>query len=438
MSDTRSIQQVLETVRRRARGNQMLQALVDGLTGLLGAWLALALWNALMPLSLAIGWPVWLAVSIGVVGYRVARLGGAEPLWRSARRTDRAADLHDELISAWWFSRQERADDWVGLHLDRASDTARTLDASRLVPFEKPRRLVAPALLALGLVAVWSLPVPRVFDDLAQRISELDLMGGEELAEEPLAALEELGDRQADPETLLPDEQDDEMLVPMEEQAEQAGENALEEGEEGEPQEGEQQQEGDQEGEPGEQTEGDPAEAEESEEMSSEAEGEPSADPSASQDEGEGESTEETGPMLPGGEEVFLQEGGEDVEQQPMSDEEMGHATREGGGEEMLEEGEVTALDVQLEQEILAVPEDIAEPEDEEKEELITRAEQSFLDFEQIEQPQEYALQELLQAETIPWRYRQLVLTYFQRMRERDNQQPPRSGEGRQPPRSPR
>lgn len=426
MSDTRSILRVLESVRRRARGNRVLQAVVDGASWLVGLWLVLALWNALMPEAVGVGWTVWVIASLAVITWRVVLLGGTEPLWRSARRTDRLAELHDELTSAYWFSRQGDANEWVGLHLDRASDTADGLNAHRLIPLERPRRLLVVAGLGLGLLAVSLLPVPRVFDNIAQRLAELDLGGGDEISDEPLAALEELGPPVTDPELLAPE--DDEMLVPLSEEAEQEGQDALQEGEEGEPgeEDGEstEGEEPGEPGEPGEQNEGEPAEAENPDETSSEAEGEPSADPSASQDEGEGDSTEETGPMLPGGDEVFLQEGGEDVEQSPMSDEEMGHATREGGGEEVLEEGEISALDVQLEQEILAVPEDIAEPEDVEKEELVTRAETSFLEFERIVSPAEYAVQELLQAESIPWRYRQLVLTYFKRLRERDNQQP--------------
>lgn len=430
MSDTRSIQRVLEAVRRRARGNRLLQAAVDGGSWLLGAWLAMALWNATMPVSLGLGWPLQAAVSLGIAGIFIVRVGAAEPLWRSARRTDRRADLHDELTSAYWFTRHGGASEWIQLHLERASETAGRLDPRRLVPFERPRRLVLPAALAVGLVLIWSLPVPRVFDDLAQRIAELDLTGDDSLDDEPVASLDELGDPADDPELLSPEEEEQDRLVPMDEEPEQAGQDALEEGEEGEegePQEGEEPQEGQEpaeQGEPGEQQEGEPAEAQEAQESDSEAEGEPQADPSAGQDDSEGESTEESGPMLPGGEEVFLQEGGEDVEQQPMAEEEMGHATREGGGEEMLQEGEITALDVQLEQEMLEVPEDVAEPEDEDKEELETRQESSYLEFEDVERPSEYAVQELLQAESIPWRYRQLVLDYFTRLRERDNQPP--------------
>jgi len=217
MSDTRSIQRVLEAVRRRARGNRLLQAAVDGGSWLLGAWLAMALWNATMPESIGLGWPLQAAVSLGIAGIFVVRVGGAEPLWRSARRTDRRADLHDELTSAYWFFRHESASEWIQLHLDRASETARRLDPSSLVPFERPRRLAVPAALAFGLLLVWSLPVPRVFDDLAQRIADLDLTGSEEgLGEEPVASLDELGDPAQDPELLTPEEEQD-RLVPMDE-----------------------------------------------------------------------------------------------------------------------------------------------------------------------------------------------------------------------------
>lgn len=427
MSDSGSILRLLTVVRRRLRGNRLVQVVVDGAIALLGAWLALRLWSALAPRGLAVGWPGWLVAALVVVAVQAIRMGRGETLSGAARSTDRAADLHDELTSAYWFSRQGQGDDWVGLHVHRAAETAGQLDPERLVPWRRPQRLATVPVLAVALVAIGWLPIPRVFEGIAQRLAQLDLGGGEEPAQEPLAALEELGDRAAQPE--LSPEQEQEMLLPMMEEAEPGGEDALaEEGglEEVEEPEG-QLAEGDepgQQGEQGEQSEGEQAETQSPEDAPGESEGEAPPDATASQDEGQGESTDESGPMLPGGDEVFLQEGGEDVEQSQLSEEEMGHATREGGGEEELELGEVSTLDVQLEREILEIPEEEAEPESEDKEELVTKAEQSFLEFEDVVTPDETAMQELLQAESIPWRYRQLVLDYFRALRNRDNQKP--------------
>lgn len=427
MPDTSPILGLLYAVRRRLRGNRMLQVLVDGATQALGLCLALALWNTLMPEAWGLGWPFYAAALACVASVQAVRLGAAESLASTAHRTDGLADLHDELASAHWFSSQGDGDEWVDLHLSRATDTARELRAERLVPWRRPRRVLVPAILAAALVGLMLIPVPRVFDDIVDRIAELGLAGDEELSDEPLAGLEELGDRAPEPEA--PGEDEEDLLIPMTENAEAAGEDAMpeEEGmlEEAEEPEGEM-VEGDeqgQEGQQGEQTEGEQEQAQSPEDAPSEQQGEASPDPSASQEDGAGDSTEQEGPMLPGGEEVFLQEGGEDVEQQQLAEEEMGHATREGGGEEELELGELTTLEVQLERELLGIPEEEADPESEEKEELVTRAERSFLDYEEISPPDDFAVQELLQPESIPWRYRQLVLNYFRTLRERDNQQ---------------
>lgn len=426
MPDTSPILRLLYAVRRRLRGNRLLQALVDGATWVLGTALVLTLWNALMPEAWALSWWVYAAGFAAALAPHLSRLRRSEPLSGAAHQADGLADLHDELTSAYWFSRQGDTDEWVDLHLTRAADTARGLTADRLVPWSRPRRLTAPALLAVGLTGVLLLPVPRVFDNIVERLSEIALGSQDEAAEEPLAALEELGDRATEPET---PEQDEELLVPMAEEAEAAGEDAMPE-EEGQLQESEQQegetaeseQPGDQ-PQQGEQTDGEQQQAQDPQDMQAQQDGEASPEAKASQEDGNGESTDQEGPMLPGGEEVFLQEGGEDVEQQQQADEEMGHATREGGGEEELELGELTTLEVQLEREILGVPEEEADPESEDKEELVTRAEQSFLDYEEISPPDDFAAQELLQAESIPWRYRRLVLSYFKTLRERDNQQ---------------
>ncbi|MFW6198615.1 MAG: hypothetical protein ACOC5E_02205, partial [Acidobacteriota bacterium] len=153
-------------------------------------------------------------------------------------------------------------------------------------------------------------------------------------------------------------------------------------------------------------------------------------EPSASQQPGAGEPAEEQGAMLPGGDEVFLQEGGEDLQRSGEAEEEMGHATRKGGGEEELEGDESpTTLQVQLQREILALPEDAASPQDEEDtEQRLTRAERSLLELQEIDPGAEFGRQEMLSGEPIPWRHRSLVLDYFRALRERDNQQQEREG----------
>ena len=127
--------------------------------------------------------------------------------------------------------------------------------------------------------------------------------------------------------------------------------------------------------------------------------------------------------MLPGGDEVFLQQGTDEADQAQLGEEEVGHATREGGEEQDLVQGELSTLEVELQREILAMSEEEAEEEPEEMEELVIKAEVSRLEFQTVESPSEYAQQELMQTETVPWSYRDLVRSYFKTLRARDNQQ---------------
>lgn len=426
--DTTTLRRVLSAVRARQRNNLLLQVAVDLCIGVLGVLAGWQLYNAVMPLSWNLG--VWLPV-LGVAAV-VVRAGVTawrpESLSAAAARADRSGDLHDELTSAWWFSRHEPDSDWIDLHLERAVDTAGSLDPAVLFPARRPSRLRTMAVLAAVFALLQAVPVPRVFDDVVDRIAQV-LPGGEDQPE----LIADLQEGTEGEEELLQQEEPDELLLPADEAEEGEPGESQEEGQlqdQGEePPEGAEQQEaeqGEQSGEQAEQQEGEQAEAENPEEQPGEGEGEPEPDPNASQQPGEGEQADEAESMLPGGEEVFLQEGGEDMEQAEMSEEEMGHATREGGGEEQLEEGEATTLEVQLQQEMLELAEEQLPPPDpeeteEEKEELTTKMERSFLEFENMPPTEQFAIQELLQAESIPWRYRQLVLKYFRTLRERDN-----------------
>lgn len=430
MPETRPILRLVRAVRSRMRTNRWAQELTDWLAQVLGSSLVWVAWNKTMPVRLVLGWPL-LGLAVAVLTALLARrLARRQPLWRAAARADQTADLHDELTSAFWFTRHPERSDWVEMHLQRAAAQADSLRASALIPLVRPRRLLMPVLLAAALGVMSLAPVPRVFDQLAERLSRLDLSGDPQ-ALEPIAELQE---PLVPPERAESDEQRrrEEVLLPQL-QEQQEGEDALSEPG-AQPEEGLQEpdpegstegaEEGDQQGEPGEDQAGQPLQVDNPQDLPADSEGEPAPDPNASQQEGQGESTEDSSAMLPGGEEVFLQEGGQDPQQKELGEEDLGHATREGGTEQELEQGEVETLEVQLQREILAVPELRQEqPTEEEKEEKITRAERSFLEFESVNVPGEFARQELLESEPIPWRYRELVLRYFKALRERDNQQ---------------
>ena len=315
----------------------------------------------------------------------------------------------------------------MGLHVERAADTARSLDGGTLLPVRRPQRLGLAAGCFAGLMAVALLPVPRVFENVVDRLGDI-AMSEEPLDEsmEALTALEEADTarRANEPPAPLADEQ---LLLPQPGDEAQTGENALEEDsalEEQEPDPEGQVTEGDEAGEEGEAGEdGEQTQTENPEDMPADTEGEQAPDPNASQQEGQGESTEESGTTLPGGDEVFLQQGTDEADQPQLGEEEVGHATREGGEEQDLMQGELSTLEVELQREILALPDEEPEEETEEQEEeLIIKAEASRLEFQTVESPSEFAEQEIMQTETVPWGYRDLVRLYFKTLRARDNQ----------------
>ena len=422
MPDSTSILRLLRDLVRRARTNRLLQELADSVGGALAAWLLMALWNATMPRQIALGWPFFAIVAVAAVLRTVIRCARPMPLWEAASRADEAADLTDELTSAYWFVRHPQEDDWVGRHVERAADTARELDGGTLLPVRRPQRLGLAAGCFAGLLAVALLPVPRVFENIVDRLSDIAL-SNEPLDEsmEALSALEEAADAAAradEPQAPIADEQ---LLMPQPGDEGETSENALEEDSALEEQEADPDgafTEGDEAGEEGEQTQ-----VENPEDIPADTEGEQAPDPNASQQEGQGESTEESGTMLPGGDEVFLQQGMDEADQAQLGEEEVGHATREGGEEQDLVQGELSTLEVELQREILAMSEEEAEEEPEEMEELVIKAELSRLEFQTVESPSEYAQQELMQTETVPWSYRDLVRSYFKTLRARDNQQ---------------
>jgi len=437
MSVRPSVTILLRALQARVRSNALKQEIVDALVLMGASGMLLAVWNATMPVSMGLAWG-WLGLVVAAAGVRAAmRMRLAFPLWKAARSADESDALQDEIISAYWFERHPEEGEWVDLHLSRAQETAAGLDPERIVPARRPERLGAAAGCLVGALAFVLLPVPRVFEPMVDRLSEFAAELAQPGSDDLIAELQETTDRED--EAFEDPERQDRLMLPEPDEQDSAGQNALEEQEqEGDGEEPPEDPEGSfmeaEEGDQGEQ-DGDPQEMQvDNPEELPESEGEQEPDPNESQQEGQGESTEESGQTLPAGEEVFLQQGGEEIEQMELGEEEVGHATREGGEELELELGELETLEVQLQRELLAaedLPEDPEDPEEEEKEELVTKAEDSRIEFREVTRPDEAALQELLQSESVPWEYRQIVLAYFKALRERDNQKD--EEEGRRP-----
>ncbi|MFQ5789371.1 MAG: hypothetical protein ACE5JI_02745 [Acidobacteriota bacterium] len=89
-----------------------------------------------------------------------------------------------------------------------------------------------------------------------------------------------------------------------------------------------------------------------------------------------------------------------------------GHATGPSPSRQRIE-GEPTSLEVQLELEMLAAKEDPEDPVPEEILEQASRQQESVLDYEEVDPRADYAEEDVMSAEGIPWRYRDLVKKYF-------------------------
>ncbi len=424
---------LLARVRRRARRRLLLQACVDAALLLCGVGAAAAAWNRFgaPPLQLDGAAALVAAVAGGaaVAALRVRRGGG---LAAAAHWVDEEAGLQDEMLSALWFRRSApAADPWVQEHLGRADATARSLDPRRLVPWRRPRRAGWLAFAA----AVWAIGVTLPGGGV--RGGARGVLGGPTDSERRDAGAEVV-------ELAEPQQQRPRALRPPETAGAELREREAERAEAGSAERGEAAERGERSGEPEPGQEGaEPADAAADEEarqgqaqppQDAAAEGreQAAADPSASPQAAQGDSSEEAAAMLPGGDEVFLQEGGEDIERPQSAQEDLGHATREGGGEETLQGGEPTSLQVQLEREMLAIPEPEDPRREEEPEEQVTRAERSFLRFERLQVRSEFEAGAPLQRQPVPWRARRLVLEYFRALRARDNQRDNDKTKGRQ------
>jgi hypothetical protein len=134
----------------------------------------------------------------------------------------------------------------------------------------------------------------------------------------------------------------------------------------------------------------------------------------------EGEGGEKVGMSMPS-DEVQWQSGG-DEDADPSQDPQggpSGHATGDPlGGEMKL--GDPTRLDVQLEVEILDTGEEPEPPRPENIFEEESRQEESTLGYAEVRQRSTFAEENVMSAERIPWRYRNLVRLYFLAIRPRD------------------
>ena len=159
---------VLDTVRRADLRRRQRVALREGLAGLtaaLGILSAVAILRLAVPVSPVV-W--WLASALAVVPSAAAALRAR---WRqpdllaAAAELDGAANLHDAVTTATWFSSNPSSTDatWIEAQHARAAGATASLDVDALCPVAPPRALMRTAgglvvllVVALLVPAAWS------------------------------------------------------------------------------------------------------------------------------------------------------------------------------------------------------------------------------------------------------------------------------------------
>ena len=140
----------LRRIDRRVRLNGALDHLSIAVCVVLGVLLLFQVGKMLLPIApppkLSV---IGAAAALFAVFLAWSQRGGSR-LARAAAVADTQGDLHDEIKTAHWFMGQGGESPWIDLQLTRAADTARRLDARRLVPTTIPRRFLT----ALGIFAV--------------------------------------------------------------------------------------------------------------------------------------------------------------------------------------------------------------------------------------------------------------------------------------------
>ena len=151
-----TITAILKRIDLKVRFNQALHHLAVTLCLVLGALVLIEVAPLLVPVTVP---PTGVVVGAGSAAFLAfflwSQLGGRR-LERAAGVADVRAGLSDEIKSAYWFMRQDDASPWIDLLIGRAAETARRLDARRLVPVAVPRRF-GVALVLFGILEALAL-----------------------------------------------------------------------------------------------------------------------------------------------------------------------------------------------------------------------------------------------------------------------------------------
>lgn len=160
MADKALIIRLLEQVRRRVRSKRRLNTVSKTLSIALAFPVVFKLIDLLSPfrgVTVAISLSVWGAATTAWLIWKTRST--ATTLSDAAASLDQAAQLNDELKTAYWFIVHPVQSEWVDVQIHKAVETARQLHIDTLYSRTMPRTFYKAAGLALALLALNVLPL---------------------------------------------------------------------------------------------------------------------------------------------------------------------------------------------------------------------------------------------------------------------------------------
>lgn len=160
MSDTEIIIHLLRNVEWRLRANRLLHELMLALSIVLTFLIVLKIWDLFSPFKAATLTFVIAACAFLFTSYVVWRLREKGTLDQAAVSVDQKAGLNDEIKTAFWFIKNPRSSEWIDGQIQRAARNARKVDVHRVYPGIIPRTSYTAAATMLVFVGLNFAPLP--------------------------------------------------------------------------------------------------------------------------------------------------------------------------------------------------------------------------------------------------------------------------------------
>src|SRR5687768_6927777 len=148
---------VLETVRQGALRQQRHQLVAELSRASMIAAAVPAIAAALRvvrPISTAALVAAFVVPALALAAWAIWRIRHQATLERVAREMDRAAGLHDELVSAHWFTEYGPETGWTRAQIDRAAANAALVDWNAVQPAPRPRSAWATTAVLVGVTII--------------------------------------------------------------------------------------------------------------------------------------------------------------------------------------------------------------------------------------------------------------------------------------------